>query len=196
MIKKMEPPRARFTWNMAYDCNYRCSYCFFEGKWEEYRKRNVYLSPEEWFQYWKKISDRYGPPYIIITGGEPFIYPGLIELVKKLSAVSYHINISSNSSGDMKSFVEKIDPEKVSLSLSFQPEFDRIEDFKEKAVFIRRHGFDGCVNFVAYPPFLKDIEHHRNEIASIGKSLKVIPFFGEFQKKAYREGCRGPITEC
>lgn len=185
MIKKIEAPRVRFTWNIAYDCNYRCSYCFFEGKWEEYRKRNVYLSPEEWFRYWEKISNRYGLPYIIITGGEPFIYPGFIELVKKISAVSYHINISSNSSGDLKAFVEEIDPGKVSLSLSFQPEFDGIEDFKEKVVFIRSHGFDGCINFVAYPPFLKDIERYRNEIASIGESLKVIPFFGEFQGKAY-----------
>jgi len=188
MIKGAEFPQVRFTWNISYDCNYRCSYCFFEGKWEEYKKRNVYFSPDEWLQYWKKIYDRYAPPYIVITGGEPFIYPRFIELIKKLSEISYHINISSNSSGDLNKFVEEIDPKKVSLSLSFQPEFDNLDDFIQRLFFIRRYKFDGCVNFVAYPPFLKDIESYRARFASIGESVKIIPFFGEYQGENYPEG--------
>jgi len=187
MIARIERPQVRFTWNIVYDCNYRCSYCFFEGKWEEYKKRNVYLSPDEWFKYWKRIHDRHGPPYIVITGGEPFIYPGFIELIKRLSQISYHINISSNSSGDLDRFVKEIGPSNVSLSLSFQPEFNRLEDFMERLVFIRKHKFDGCVNFVAYPPFLKDIGYYKEKFASINESLKVIPFFGEYERRSYPE---------
>ena len=178
----------RFTWNIVYDCNYRCSYCFFEGKWEEYKTRNVYFSPDQWLQYWKRIYDKYSSPYIIITGGEPFLYPGFIELIKKLSQISYHINISSNSSGDLKKFVEEINPQKVSLSLSYQPEFDKLDNFLERLLFIRKYKFDGCVNFVAYPPFLKDLESYKTKFASIGESLKIIPFFGEYQERTYPEG--------
>jgi len=187
MIKKVDIHTVRFTWNIVYDCNYRCSYCFFDGKWEEYGKRNVYLSPDEWMRYWKRIHDRYGPPYIVITGGEPFIYPGFIELVKRLSEISHHINISSNSSRDLDSFVREVDPSNVSLSLSFQPEFNKLDNFIESLLFIRKHRFDGCVNFVAYPPFLKDIEHYRQKFNSINESLKIIPFFGEYKGKAYPE---------
>jgi len=178
----------RFTWNMLYDCNYRCSYCFFEGKWEEYKKRNIYLSPDDWLQHWKRIYDKYGPPYIIITGGEPFIYPDFIELIKKVSEISYHINISSNSSGDLNKFVEEIDPQKVSLSLSYQPEFDKLDDFLKRLLFIRKYKFDGCINLVVYPPFLKDIDYYKAKFASIGESLKIIPFFGEYQGRLYPEG--------
>lgn len=188
MIVKLEKPLTRFTWNIAYQCNYRCSYCFFEGKWEEYGKRNVYLSPDEWLQYWKRVHDRYGPPYIVITGGEPFNYPHFIELIKRLSRISAHVNISSNSSGDLNRFVKEISPQNVSLSLSFQPEFDRLEDFIDRLIFIKKHKFDGCVNFVAYPPFLKDIAYYKEKISSIGETLKVIPFFGEYKGTGYPEG--------
>ncbi len=178
----------RFTWNMLYDCNYRCSYCFFEGKWQEYRKRNIYLAPDEWLRYWKRIYDKYGPPYIVITGGEPFIYPGFIEIIKKLSEISFHINISSNSSGDLNKFVEEINPQKVSLSLSFQPEFDELEDFIKRVLFIRKYKFNGCINLVAYPPFFEDIDSYKAKFASIGESLKIISFFGEYQGRIYPEG--------
>lgn len=181
-------PKVRFTWNMLYDCNYRCSYCFFEGKWEEYGKRNVYFLAPEWVFYWKRMRDKYGPPYLIITGGEPFLYPNFIEIIKGLTEICYHINISSNSSGDLKRFVEEIGPQKVSLSLSFQPEFDKLENFIERLLFIRKHKFDGCVNFVAYPPFLKDIGSYKEKFASINESLKIIPFFGEYQGVSYPQG--------
>lgn len=187
-MEKSEGPKIRFTWNMLYDCNYRCSYCFFEGKWAEYRKRNVYLSPDEWAEHWGRISDKYGPPYLIITGGEPFIYPNLIEIIKRLSAICYHINISSNSSGDLQQFVKDIDPQKVSLSLSYQPQFDKLEEFIERLLFIRKHSFSGCINFVAYPPFLKDINSYKEKFTSLGESLKIIPFFGEYQGIIYPQG--------
>ena len=175
----------RFTWNMLYDCNYRCSYCFFEGKWDEYKKRNIYLSANQWMEHWNRIYRKYGTCYILITGGEPTIYPNFIELISKLSQIHYPINISSNASGDLGSFVEKIDPKKVSLSISFQPEFARLDEFLEKLIFLRRHKFDGCINLVAYPPFLNNLEEYRKRFSSQNEQLKVIPFWGSFKGKNY-----------
>ena len=180
-------PKVRFTWNMLYECNYRCSYCFFEGKWEEYKSRNNYLSVDEWIKYWKRVYDRYGPIYLVITGGEPFMYPDFIELIQRLSPYCYHINISTNSSGNLAEFVKKNNPEKVSLSLSFQPEFDKLDDFIERLSLIRKHGFNGCINFVAYPPQLKDIDSLRQKFRSAGEDLKVIPFWGEYEGRKYPE---------
>lgn len=178
-------PQVRFTWNMLYDCNYRCPYCFFDGKWEEYKKRDIYLSVDEWNIYWKRMYDRYGLIYLVITGGEPFIYPNFVELIERLSQFCYHINISTNASGDLEGFVKRVDPKKVSLSLSFQPEFEKLERFIEKLLFIRKHGFDGCINFVAYPPYIKDISSLRQRFASIEETLKVIPFWGKHEGKKY-----------
>jgi MoaA/NifB/PqqE/SkfB family radical SAM enzyme len=184
-MTEAKKPAVRITWNIIYDCNYRCPYCFFDGKWDEYRKRTKYLLPDEWMVHWRRIYDKYGAPYIVITGGEPFLYPNFIELIKKLSQISCHINISSNSSGDLKSFVEEIDPKRVSLSLSYQPEFDSLEDFVERLIFLREYNFDGCLNFVAWPPYLKKINYIKDRLASRGESLKVIPFFGEYRGDNY-----------
>lgn len=180
--------QVRFTWNIHYDCNYRCPYCFFEGKWEEYGKRNVYLSPEKWIEHWERIYEKYGRCFILITGGEPFTYPDFIELMVRMSRIHYHINISSNASVDLTSFVKQIDPQRVSLSVSFQPYFEKLETFLDKVVFLRKNKFDGCINFVAYPPFLKDIKNYEAKFRSIGENLKIIPFCGEYKDIQYPYG--------
>jgi len=175
----------RFTWNMLYDCNYRCTYCFFEGKWAEYRKKNVYFSPDELTAFWERANKKNGPIYLHITGAETFLYPNFIEIIKRLSKICCHINISSNSSGDLKSFVEELSPDKVSLSLSFHPQFDDFENFLQRLLFIRQHRFGGCINLVAYPGFLEHIGVYQEKLAKINESLKVIPFFGEYRGKIY-----------
>ena len=178
----------RFTWNLHYACNFCCSYCFFEGKWEEYSKRNIYLSVSQWMEHWFRIYERYGRCCILITGGEPFTYPNFIELIVKLSQIHYPINISSNASKDLESFALSIDPERISLSISFQPEFEKLDNFLRKAKFLRENKIDGCINFVAYPPYIKDIKYYRERFRSIGETLKVIPFWGQYQGIEYPSG--------
>jgi MoaA/NifB/PqqE/SkfB family radical SAM enzyme len=182
-------PKVRFTWNISYDCNYRCSYCFFDGKWEDYKKRNIYLSVEEWLKHWKRIQEKYGQIVLIITGGEPFIYPNFIELIKELSKICFHINISTNSSIGLERFVEEIDPQRVSISLSFQREFDSLADFIERVKLIRKHNFKGCLNLVAYPRFLYHLENDKKSLfEETQEEFKIIPFFGKYKDLDYPQG--------
>ena len=183
-------PNTRFTWIIHYACNYRCPYCFYyEGSgWEILKDRNIYFNPDEWLRYWQRIYERYGRCYITITGGEPFTYPDFIELISKLSLMHYPINITSNSSGDLSSFVRLASPERVSLSLSFHPKFDNLDDFLERKKFLKRHNFDGCINFLAYPPYLNDVSYYEDAFKSIGENLKFIPFRGIYREIAYPSG--------
>jgi len=183
--KAAKPLEHRFTWNIHYACNYRCPYCFFDGKWAEYRKRNVYRSVNEWLKIWQKVFDNYGRCYMLITGGEPFMYPDFIELIEKISKIHFPINISTNASGDLNAFTARIDPEKVSLSVSFQPYFDTIDPFLKKVNFLRQRGFEGCINFVAYPAYMNDIEYYKERFRAIKQELKVIPFWGKYHDKEY-----------
>lgn len=181
--------KIRFTWNISYDCNYRCSYCFFDDKWEDYRKRNVYLSVEDWMKHWNRIREKYGQIFLIVTGGEPLIYPNFIDLIKKLSIICFHINVSTNSSMNLMKFVKEINPEKVSISLSFQREFDSLEVFIERVRLIRKHNFNGCLNLVAYPPFLKRLENDKEKLmAETQEEFKIIPFFGKYKNVEYPQG--------
>jgi len=182
-------PKVRFTWNISYDCNYRCSYCFFNGKWEEYRKRNTYLSVDEWMKYWNAIYEKHGKIFLVITGGEPFIYPNFINLIKRLSKICFHINISTNSSMNLSKFIQEIDPKNVSVSLSFQREFDTIDSFIERVKLVRKYNFKGCLNLVAYPPFLANLQGDKDKLKSeTGEEFKIIPFFGSYKDVKYPEG--------
>lgn len=191
----VQPPSAkprqqvRFTWNIHWSCNYRCTYCFFDQHWEEYGKRNVYKSVDEWMAHWERIREKYGRCFLTINGGEPFTYPDFIELIRRVSQIHWPINITTNTSLLLDKFVKRIDPERVSLSISFHPQYHRIEDFMDKVFFLRQNGFTaGCINFVAYPPFLKDMPSYVERFKAIGESLKVIPFIGEFEGVRYPDG--------
>lgn len=179
----------RFEWNMLYACNYRCSYCFFEGKWEEYGKRNIYLSPQEWFEHWKRICNLYGRCAIIITGGEPFIYHHFTEIIEKISQIHFPINISTNASANLNDFIEKIDPKKVSLTLSFHPQYDEIEEIIVKIKSLKEKGFlSEFINFCAYPPFLKELNRYIEKVKRSGEKLKVIPYIGKYNGRDYPDG--------
>ncbi len=183
-------PKVRFSWIIHYACNYRCSYCFYsEGcGWEILKERNIYLSVDKWLRHWERIYQNYGRCYIQITGGEPFTYPSFIELIYELSRMHYPINISTNSSGDLASFVKKVCPERVSLSISYHPQFDKLDIFLERKNFLRKHKFDGCINFLAYPPYLKEIAYYKGILESDGERLKIIPFRGIYRGISYPAG--------
>ena len=187
---RTEPPESKYriTWNIHWNCNFRCSYCFFDGHWQEYARRNVYKTVREWMTYWKRMRDKYGRIFITITGGEPFIYPDFTELIRQLSAIHWPINITTNFSRDLQEFVKSVDYEKVSLSVSFHPQYHQIDSFIGKVKWLRSNKFAGCNNFVAYPPFMSDLQFYAGKFASIGENLKVVPFIGKHGGKNYPDG--------
>ncbi len=182
----MPSQQVRFTWNIHWSCNYRCTYCFFDQHWAEYGRRNVYQTVDEWVSHWSRIYDKYGRCYLTINGGEPFAYPNFVELIHRISKMHWHINITTNTSLSLGEFVERIDPEKVSLSVSFHPQYHDLEKFIETVRFLRKARVTiGCINFVAWPPFLKDLAGIIERFQAIGESLKVIPFIGEYKGCSY-----------
>jgi len=140
-------------------------------------------------KHWNRIYEKYGKIFLVITGGEPFIYPNFIDLIKKLSIVCSHINISTNSSTNLSKFIQEVNPADVSVSLSFQREFDSLSGFIERVKLVRKYNFKGCLNLVAYPPFLAGLQDDKNKLKSeTGEEFKVIPFFGAYKDVKYPEG--------
>ncbi|MBI5241189.1 MAG: radical SAM protein [Elusimicrobia bacterium] len=184
----MSEPELRITWNMHWRCDYRCSYCFFAGHWEEYSRRFIERSTEEWLACWRRIRERHGRALLTITGGEPFIFPDFLNLISGLSDIHWPINISTNASVPWDGFIAAVDPKKVSVSVSFHPEYHEIGPFLGRLKGLRAAGFSGCNNFVAYPPQLKDLPRLAAAFQGIGESLKVIPFIGRFEGRTFPEG--------
>ncbi|HLD28850.1 MAG TPA: radical SAM protein [bacterium] len=181
-----KPWLIQFEWNIIYACNFRCSYCFFTGKWDEYEKRNTIMSVSEWMKHWERIHRLYGQCAILLTGGEPFIYPNFAELMHNLVDMHWPINVSTNASGDLDRFFEGIDPIRISASLSFHPEFNDLGKIIKKKQSLEKKGYRfGYINLCLYPPFVNKLDRWVEQATGEGETLKIIPFMGFYNGKEY-----------
>jgi len=174
-----------FSWDIHHKCNYRCSYCWFDGRWVEEGRKDLNLSVDEWELSWNKVYDKYKEVLIEIVGGEPFIYPSFFELIKKLSK-KHCISICTNLFFNPKIFFsKKLDSERVSLNATFHPLYQDLETFLGKAKILKNEGFLNDIHFVAYPPVIDRLSSIKERFEEKGILFDMQPFWGELGGKVY-----------
>lgn len=176
-----------FEWDLHYACNYRCPYCWFNGKWHHFVKQNINLSIDDLFRAWRSIYEKYGPVHIDLIGGEPFIYPNFIELIKQLSSI-HTIGITTNLSIEVDNFVREIDNSKVKIVTTFHPLFADFDKFVKRALLLKEKGMTQLVNYLAYPPQIKFIRYYKEKFAGYRIPLSVMTFWGQYNGKDYPQG--------
>lgn len=188
--QKSVDPNIELEWLIHYKCNYRCPYCFFEGYWEEVEKRNHYRPLEDWIGAWRRILKAYGPARIVITGGEPFIYPSFAQLIKELSRnflICFDTNLSCPL-GLLSDFARESAVDNVTLALSFHPKFADYDEFLQKALFLKERGYRVCVQYVSYPPQIDMMQAFRAKFEQAGLYFIPLPFRGKYDGKIYPAG--------
>lgn len=176
-----------FSWDLHYACNYRCPYCWWDGKWQELIKISRYLSVEEWMRCWGNIYSKYGSVAIEALGGEPFIYPNFKELIKELSNMHF-MRITTNLSVDIEDFIKQVDSNKVKISPTFHPLFADLDAFVKKTLLLKENGFTDNVNYLAYPPQINQINYYKEIFNQSGLSVSVMTFWGEYKGVSYPAG--------
>ena len=134
--------------------------------------------------YWRRIYELYGECHIMITGGEPSIYPNFIELVDELSRI-HTIKVTSQLSGDMYTFARKINPDRVMLDMNFHPRESKLEPFIRKVLALKKNGFSGGVCYLAYPPQMDKIDYYRQKFEEKGINFALAAFWGNYNGKKY-----------
>lgn len=179
-------PDVKLSWNIHVACNYDCPYCWFHGRWGEFAGRAVSLSPEEWMAHWDRFNDRHGKAEIYIAGGEPFFYPGFVELLSRLSRRNT-VYVITNLAWDPAD-AAGLDPEKVGFSASYHSAAaGPAAAFAEKVRRLRSSGFSTAVSIVAYPPYLPRLAGMVDVFMSRGINPVVQSFRGEWRGAAYPE---------
>lgn len=173
-----------FIWDLHYACNYRCPYCWFNGKWHDFARQNIKLSVDDLFKAWRRVYDKYGSVHIEIIGGEPFIYPNFTELIKQLTSV-HTVGITSNLSMEVENFVSEIDYRKVKIVPTFHPLFANFDKFIKKASLLTKEGMVCFVNYLAYPPQIKFIGYYKEKFLGHSIELSVMTFWGKYNGKDY-----------
>lgn len=136
------------SWFLTVKCNFNCPYCWERLYKDEY-KDVPFPSPQDLASAWNRI---HGELLIDISGGEPFLYPGLFEFFTLL-APDKKIAISTNASGDIARFIQAVPPERCpSITLSYHPSNqNNIHEFIGKALALKNRGYPVIINFVMYP---------------------------------------------
>lgn len=181
------PYRVFATWNIHYACNYRCAYCHAPKPGHKDARNARYLSSDIWIDIWKRIYERYGTWEMLISGGEPFTYPGFMELIIELSRI-HLIGVCTNLEWDVSHFVKFADPQRVRIEASFHPEFANLEKFVDKLILLKENGISPTVNFVPWPPLLDKMQRIKEEIEGAGFQLTLQPFIGQFENRSYPQG--------
>jgi GT2 family glycosyltransferase/glycosyltransferase involved in cell wall biosynthesis len=174
-------------WELLNKCNYRCPYCFSQGKWEEYALNDFRYPDSEWLRFWQKIYAEFGQIHIIVTGGEPFVYPNFSRLIQELSGL-HTIGILTNLSWDIKEHIKYLKPHRIRLHPSFHPFTASVDEFIGKMDIIKDYGWHEGVVIVAYPPLLDKLELFKHKFESSNYGCWINPYIGTYNNVTYPSG--------
>ncbi|HRY28507.1 MAG TPA: radical SAM protein [Elusimicrobiota bacterium] len=176
-----------FAWDMHYSCNFRCPYCFYTlTGWHELAKKSTYKSAEEWKRVWHRLYEKYGSCHIRITAGEPFTYPGFVDVLAALSQ-EHWVQVTSNLSLRplLEDFVRRANNRRVELDCTFHPFEAKFEDFLQNVLLLRGRGFIANVCYLAYPPQMARMEEFKRRFKENGIHMNMAVLWGRYAGKEY-----------
>ena len=127
------PDEGVASWNMNTTCNYRCSYCtqrFLDDRHRWAADTPAFLAA---FGALPQVS---GVPWEVkLSGGEPLVHPGFVEVVRGLVARDLFVSVVTNFSRHelIDPFIDAAADRLRVLSLSLHLEFADLERFIARA---------------------------------------------------------------
>ena len=76
-------------------CNMNCDMCYVRLPEKERAARGDLLTVEEWLGIAQQMRDA-GALFLLLTGGEPLLYPGFRELFRELAAMGFVLSVNTN----------------------------------------------------------------------------------------------------
>ena len=96
-VKIPEPMRSAVSWNITGACNYRCTYCVQKKS----SKKHV-PSTKEVDRFLAAFGELPGSWEFKISGGEPFVLPGIVRIAAGLREVGHQVSMLTNLSASME----------------------------------------------------------------------------------------------
>jgi len=175
------------SWFVNNACNFSCNYCGHYNFKPEPPKYNI--------RHIAKSFDVFGDcGHIIITGGEPFLYPHFVDLCKLLTEKHY-ISINTNlSQASVKDFAEHINPQRIIMinaGVHYDYRIDKgigIEGYLKKYNVLFEKGFNVVGSYVIHPSKInQDIDNIENLKKMGVEKISAKTFYGKYNNKNYPE---------
>lgn len=154
-------------------CNFRCQYCMPEGEELEYIRQQQLLTDGELLTLIREVFIPVGFTRFRLTGGEPLLRPGLVEIVNAIASLPETKDLSLTTNAfllaDMAADLYNAGLRRINISLdSLDPDtFDRIVGNRGKSRWLQvwegiqaayRVGFDPLKLNVVVIPGVNDRE--------------------------------------
>lgn len=100
-------------------CNMSCKMCFARMTKKEMEKHAPMKTWQEWLEIAKQFSAE-GTLFLLLTGGEPFMYPGIEQLYQEMRKLGLIISFNSNGTlidEKIADFLAKDPPRRINITL-------------------------------------------------------------------------------
>ena len=167
------------TFELTPVCNFACKMCYVRKTPEQVRAEGKCIrSWQDWLKLGELCRDA-GMLYLLLTGGEPFIYPGFRQLYEGLQKLGLVISINSNGTmidAETVEWLKANAPSRVNITLyGAGPETyerlcgraDGFEKAKNAIIMLKEAGIPVVINVSMIPENEADLE----DIIEFGKSL-------------------------
>jgi MoaA/NifB/PqqE/SkfB family radical SAM enzyme len=177
-------------WILLRACNFRCLYCFFSDP-----ASGAKIKMHGTAAQWKDGFQATGKTWLLhITGGEPTIYPGFVDLCDELTQ-NHYLSINSNLSHHcIKIFAQRINPERIhfinaGIHLEERQKNNALNIFIENVYKLRDAKFNVLTSLIMTPHVVNNLstiyEHlEANGLFAIPKVIRG-PYAGNHYPKSY-----------
>ena len=100
-------------------CNMNCDMCYVRLSREEMEAKGRLRTADEWLEIGRQMKDA-GVLFLLLTGGEPFLYPDFRRLYLELRKMGMIITINTNGTlinEDLAEFFGKYKPRRVNITI-------------------------------------------------------------------------------
>lgn len=108
------------TFELSPLCNFNCRMCYVHQSEKQLRDEGkTILPPEFWLNLAREAREE-GMLYLLLTGGEPFLYKGFWKLYEGLADMGFILSINSNGSLIDEAVVERLKerpPARINITL-------------------------------------------------------------------------------
>lgn len=158
------------TFELSPVCNFSCRMCYVRRTPAQVKAEGKCIRDwKEWLELGKQCFDA-GMLYVLLTGGEPFIYPGFRELYEGLHKMGIVIMINSNGTmidEETVEWLKTMAPSRINITLYGScPETykrlcgraDGFERAKNAIIMLKEAGIPVVINASMTPENIGDLE--------------------------------------